>query len=80
MKCVIRSVMQCGDGGCISGNRGDGQPPIGRQCRCGQRLIGGAATGRTVKIVSVSRDSERLMLYGTELGVGWTVAISEDSG
>ena len=46
----------------------------------GQRLISGAATGRTIKIAWVNREGGRLLIGGTELGGGWTMSVAEDSG
>ena len=46
----------------------------------GQRLISGAATGRTIKITSADRDAGRLLISGSESGGSWSVAIIEDSG
>jgi len=79
MKCAIRSVMQCGDGGCVSGTAATVNLPSVITVDVGQKLIGGVATGLTVKILSVRRDSGRLMLYGADLGGAWN-GQSEDSG
>src|SRR5262245_66683562 len=80
MTCAIRSVMHCGDGGCVSGTAAAVNVPSVITVDVGQKLIGGVATGLTVKILSVRHDSGRLMLYGAGLGVAWNVAIKEDSG
>src|SRR5207253_11317767 len=48
-----------------------------------ERLISGAATGRTVRITSVSRGSGRLLLQGEEVGMNgfaWDMVIVEASG
>jgi len=48
-----------------------------------KRLISGAATGRTVRITSVSRGSGRLLLQGEEVGMNgfaWDMVIVEASG
>lgn len=41
-----------------------------------------AITGakRTTPIRVIEREDERLLLQGTELGLGWTLAVSEQSG
>ena len=44
------------------------------------RLISGAATGRTIKIAWVNNDGGRLLIGGTELGGGWTMAVGADTG
>jgi hypothetical protein len=46
----------------------------------GQRLISGAATGRTIKITSVHRDRGRLLISGAERSGIWVMAVVEDSG
>ena len=81
MQCAIQSVMICSDPSvCVRGTAQTANLPEVLNVDVGQRLISGAATGRTIKIAWVSRDSGRLLVGGTELGGGWTMAVAEDSG
>ncbi len=81
MQCAIQTSMICSDPSvCVRGTADTvGLPPV-LNVDVGQRLISGAATGRTIKIAWVSRDGGRLLIGGTELGGGWTMAVAEDSG
>jgi hypothetical protein len=81
LQCSIRAVMTCDqEGACVRGTAATVSLPTVVVVDVGQRLIGGAPTGRTVKIEVMGRDSGRMMLYGTDLGVSWSLAIKEDSG
>ena len=77
MQCAISTVMVCSDPSvCVRGTAATiNLPPV-----LGQRLISGAATGRTIKITSADRDAGRLLISGSESGGSWSVAIIEDSG
>ena len=84
MQCAIQTVMVCNDPSvCVRGTAKTVNFPPVVQVDVGQRLISGAATGRTAKITSVSRGGGRLLLHGEEMGIGgiaWNVVIVEASG
>ena len=81
MKCAIQTVMVCSDpSACVRGSAQTVNLPAVLDVDVGGRLIGGAATGRTVKIAWVERQGGRLLIGGTELGGGWTMAVAEDTG
>jgi len=81
MQCAITTVMVCSDPSvCVRGNAATINLPPVLTIDVGQRLISGAATGRTIKITSADRDAGRLLISGSESGGSWSVAIIEDSG
>ena len=81
MQCSIETTMICSDPTvCVRGNAQTVNLPPVLNVDVGQRLISGAATGRTIKIAWVNRDGGRLLIGGTELGGGWTMSVAEDSG
>jgi hypothetical protein len=81
MKCSIESTMICSDPSvCVRGTAQTVNLPPVLNVDVEQRLISGAATGRTIKIAWVNRDGGRLLIGGTELGGGWTMAVSQESG
>jgi hypothetical protein len=81
MQCAISTVMVCSDPSvCVRGNAATVNLPPALNVDVGQKVISGAATGRTVKITSVGREGGRLLLAGSESGSSWNVAIVEDSG
>lgn len=81
MQCAIQTVMVCSDpNACVRGTAQTVNLPPVLNVDVEQRLISGAATGRTVKIAWVNRQGGRLLVGGTELGGGWTMAVAEDSG
>lgn len=81
MKCAIETVMVCSDpSACVRGSAQTVNLPSVLDVDVGQRLLSGAATGRTVKIAWVERQGGRLLIGGTELGGGWTMAVAEDTG
>ena len=81
MQCAIQTSMICSDPSvCVRGTADTVGLPAVLNVDVGQRLISGAATGRTIKIAWVSREGGRLLIGGTELGGGWTMSVSEDSG
>ena len=81
MQCAIQTSMICSDlSVCVRGTADTVGLPAVLNVDVGQRLISGAATGRTIKIAWVSREGGRLLIGGTELGGGWTMSVSEDSG
>jgi hypothetical protein len=81
MQCAISTVMVCSDPSvCVRGNASTINLPPVLNVDVPQKVISGAATGRTIKITSVDRDAGRLLLSGSESGGSWSVAIIEDSG
>ena len=81
MQCSIESTMICSDPSvCVRGTAQTVNLPPVLNVDVGQRLISGAATGRTIKIAWVNNEGGRLLLGGTELGGGWTMAVSQESG
>lgn len=81
MQCAISTVMVCSDPSvCVRGTAATVSLPAVLNVDVPQKVISGAATGRTVKITSVDREGGRLLLAGSESGGSWNVAIVEDSG
>lgn len=81
MQCTIETVMVCSDPSiCVRGTAQTVNLPPVLTVDVGQRLISGAATGRTIKIAWVNREGTRLLVGGTELGGGWTMAVAQESG
>jgi hypothetical protein len=81
MQCSISTVMVCSDPSvCVRGNAATINLPPVLNVDVGQKVISGAATGRTIKIMSVDRDAGRLLISGSEYGGSWNVAIVEDTG
>jgi hypothetical protein len=81
MQCSIETVMVCSDPTvCVRGSAATVNLPPVLNVDVGQRLISGAATGRTIKIAWVNNDSGRLLVGGTELGGGWTMSVVAQSG
>jgi len=81
MQCTIETTMICSEPSvCVRGNADTVGLPQVLNVDVGQRVISGAATGRTIKIAWVNNDGGRLLIGGTELGGGWTMAVKQDSG
>jgi hypothetical protein len=84
MQCAIKTVMSCNDPSmCVRGTAATVNMPPVVTVDVVNRLISGAATGRTVRITSVDRGAGRMMLRGQEseaLGVVWDVVVAEASG
>jgi len=81
LQCAISTVMVCSDPSvCVRGNASTINLPPVLNVDVGQKLISGAATGRTIKITSVEREGGRLLMSGTESGGSWNLAVVEDSG
>jgi hypothetical protein len=84
VQCAIQTVMVCNNPEvCVRGTAQTVNFPPVVTVDVGQRLISGAATGRTAKIASVSRGGGRLLLHGEEVGlagIAWNVVIVEASG
>ena len=81
MQCAISTVMVCSDPSiCVRGTASTISLPPVLNVDVGQKVISGAATGRTIKITSADRADGRLLIGGSESGGSWSVAIIEDSG
>ena len=84
MQCSIQSVMVCHNPSmCVRGTAATVNMPPTLKIDLAERIVSGAATGRTVKIKSVGRGDGRLLVQGEEVGVGgiaWDVVIAESTG
>ena len=84
MKCAIQTVLVCDDPSvCVRGTAQTVSLPAVMQIDVGKRLISGDASGRTATITSTNRNNGRLMMHGTETGLGYvggTIVIMEESG
>lgn len=84
MQCAIQTVMICDDPSiCVRGTAQTVNLPPVVKVDVGQRLVSGAATGRTARITSVSRGAGRLLIHGEDMGLGgvaWNVVVEESSG
>jgi len=81
LKCSIDTVMVCSDPSvCVRGTAATANLPPVLNVDVGQRLISGSATGRTIKIAWATTDGGRLLVGGTELGGGWTMAVAPTTG
>lgn len=84
MTCTIQAVMVCNEpSACTRGTAQTINFPPAVTVDVANRLISGAATGRTARITSVGRGGGRLMLHGQELetlGNAWDVVVEEASG
>jgi hypothetical protein len=84
MQCAIEAVMVCHEPAmCVRGTAATVNMPPTLKIDVAQRLVSGAATGRTATIKSVGRGNGRLLVQGEEVGIGgitWDVVIAESSG
>ena len=84
MKCAVETVFVCHDAmTCIRGTAATISFPPVINVDVGNRVISGAATGRTARITSVGHGNGRMMLHGEEvqtLGNAWNLVVSETSG
>lgn len=81
MQCAIDTVMVCSDPSvCVRGTAQTVNLPPTLTVDVGQRVISGAATGRTIKITSVNHEGGRLLISGSEMAGSWNMAVVEDSG
>ena len=81
MQCAIDTVMVCSDPSvCVRGTAETINLPPALNVDVGQRVISGAATGRTIKITSVNHEGGRLLISGSEMAGSWNMAVVEDSG
>jgi hypothetical protein len=81
LQCAIDTVMVCSDPSvCVRGTAQTVNLPPTLTVDVGQRVISGAATGRTIKITSVNHEGGRLLISGSEMAGSWNMAVVEDSG
>lgn len=84
MQCSIQAVMVCNSPEvCVRGTAATVNMPPTLKIDVAERLVSGAATGRTVKIKSVGHGDGRLLVQGEEVGTGgiaWEVVITENTG
>ena len=84
MRCTIQTVMVCNDPSmCVRGTAATVNLPPVLIVDVGSRLISGAATGQTVKIMSIDRGAGKMMLRGLDvqtLGTAWDLVVDEKSG
>jgi hypothetical protein len=84
MKCTIEAVFVCPEAALCT--RGTAQtvslPPV-VTVDVANRVISGAATGRTAQITAVGRGAGQLLIHGEEaqtLGKAWGLNVNEDNG
>lgn len=84
MKCAIETVMSCDQpSSCVRGNAQTVLMPPVLTVDVGQRLISGAATGRTARITSTGQGAGKLMIAGQDvqtLGNMWGLVIEQKTG
>ena len=84
MKCRVQNVMSCNEPMiCVQGNAATVMLPPVIVVDVPNKRISGDASGRNVKIVSVSKGPDRLLLHGEEgemSGTGWNVVVDQKSG
>jgi len=84
LNCAIQAVMVCHDqSSCVRGTAATVNMPATLKIDLGERMVTGAATGRTARITSVGRGEGRLLVQGEETGkrgIAWDVVIAEASG
>jgi hypothetical protein len=84
MRCRIETVTICSDPKiCVQGTAATAALPPVLIVDVPKRRVSGDASGRTVKIVSVGRGPNRLVLHGDEVemsGTAWNVVIDENTG
>ena len=84
MKCTIQTVMVCNEPStCVRGTAATVNLPPVLTVDIANKLISGAATGRTVQIISIDRGAGKMMLRGLDvqtLGIAWDLVVDEKSG
>jgi hypothetical protein len=84
MQCAIQTVMVCNDPSmCVRGTAATVNIPPVLMVDVANRLISGAATGRTIRITAVDRGAGKTMLRGLDvqtLGIAWDLVVDEASG
>jgi len=84
MSCAVQTVMVCNDPAmCVRGTAATVNIPRVLLVDVPNRLISGAATGRTIQITAVDRGAGKTMLRGLDvqaLGIAWDIVVDEASG
>jgi hypothetical protein len=84
MKCAIQTVLVCNDPSmCVRGTAATVNIPPVLVVDVANRLISGAATGRTIRITGVDRGAGKLILRGLDvqtLGIAWDLVVDQASG
>lgn len=84
MKCTIQTVMVCNDPStCVRGTAATANLPPVLDVDVANKVISGATTGRTIRIMSIDRGAGRMMLRGLDvqtLGIAWDLVVDEKSG
>jgi hypothetical protein len=84
MQCAVQTVMVCNDPAmCVRGTAATVNIPAVLAVDVGNRVIGGAATGRTIRITAVDRGAGKLIIRGVEVqtrGIAWDLVVDEASG
>jgi len=84
MQCTIQTVMVCNEPSmCVRGTAATANLPPVLSVDVGNKLISAAATGRTIKIMSIDRGAGKMMLRGLDvqtLGIAWDLVVDEKSG
>lgn len=84
MQCTIQTVMSCDQpSSCVRGTAQTVLMPPVITVDVSQRLISGAATGRTVRITSTGQGAGKLMVAGQDLqtlGNMWGLVIEQKTG
>jgi hypothetical protein len=84
MKCTIETVFVCHEAAmCTRGTAQTVSLPSVVTVDVGNRVISGAATGRTARITAYGRGAGHLMIHGEEvqtLGRAWGLNVAENTG
>lgn len=84
MKCTIQTVMVCNEPStCVRGTAATANLPPVLIVDVANKLISGAATGRSIQIMSIDRGAGKMMLRGLDvqtLGIAWDLVVDEKSG
>ena len=84
MKCTIQTVMICNEPStCVRGTAATANLPAVLNVDVANKLISGAATGRTIRIMSIDHGAGKMMLRGLDvqtLGIAWDLVVDEKSG
>ena len=84
MQCTIQTVMICNEPStCVRGTAATANLPPILIVDVAKKLISGAATGRTIQIMSIDRGAGKMMLRGLDvqtLGIAWDLVVDEKSG
>ena len=77
--CATTNAMDCVSGQeCVKGRPGDIGAPKFLSIDFAQRTVQGP--NRTTAIASMDKGEDQILLQGSELGFGWTIALDQESG